>query len=79
LQRSIAFGKEVATKVFVWAAVDGSANVNPPYVPPVGPGLWVSTPPNFPAAANPYASQRRLIVPGVATGTALEPPPPYSA
>src|SRR6187401_2716052 len=54
LQRSIAFGKEVATKVFVWAAVDGSANVNPPYIPPVGPGLWVSTPPNFPAAANPY-------------------------
>lgn len=82
LQRSIAFGKEVATRVFTWAAVDGSANVNPPYAPPiqpVGPGLWTSTPPNFPAAANPYASQRRLIVPGVTNGTALEPPPPYSA
>lgn len=78
LQRSAAFGKEVATRVFAWAAVDGSANVNPPYVPPVGPGFWVSTPPNFPAAANPYASQRRLIVPGVAEGTALEPPPVYS-
>ena len=78
LQRSIAFGKEVAAKVFAWAAVDGSANVNPPYVPPVGPGLWVTTPPNFPAAANPYASQRRLIVPGVANGTALEAPPAYS-
>ena len=82
LQRSIAFGKEVATRVFAWAAVDGSANVNPPYAPPVqpvGPGFWISTPPNFPAAANPYASQRRLIVPDVADGTALEPPPPYSA
>jgi hypothetical protein len=33
LDRSIAFGKEVATRVFAWAAVDGSANVNPPYVP----------------------------------------------
>ena len=42
LQRSIAFGKEVATKVFAWAATDGSANSNPPYVPPpafVGPGF----------------------------------------
>jgi hypothetical protein len=78
LQRSIAFGKEVASRVFAWAAADGSANVNLPYVPPVGPGLWVSTPPNFPGAANPYASQRRLIVPGVANGTALVAPPSYS-
>jgi len=76
LQRSIDFGKTVATKVFAWAATDGSANVNPPYVPPVGPGLWVpsaATPP-----INPYASQRRLLVPGVARGTAVAPPPPYS-
>ncbi|MDX2045929.1 MAG: vanadium-dependent haloperoxidase [Chitinophagaceae bacterium] len=78
LQRSIAHGKEVAARVFAWAATDGSANVNPPYVPPVGPGLWVSTAPNFPAAVNPYASQRRLLVPGVAYGTALQPLPPYS-
>ena len=78
LQRSIAFGKEVAARVFGWAATDGSANVNPPYVPPVGPGLWASTPPNFPSAINPYVNQRRLMVPGVADNTALAPPPPYS-
>jgi PAP2 superfamily len=78
LNRSIAFGKEVATRVFAWSATDGSANVNPPYVPPVGPGLWVSTPPNFPAAVNPYAYQRRLMVAGVANGTALAAPPAYS-
>jgi hypothetical protein len=73
LQRSIAFGKEVATRVFAWAAIDGSANVNPPYcsLPSfVGPAFWVqsvgpgttlnTTPPNNPQAANPYASQRRL-------------------
>ena len=76
LQRSIAFGKEVAKRVSEWAATDGSANVNPPYVPPIGPGLWVPTAPTPPAG--PYASQRRLLVPGVADGTALEPPPPYS-
>jgi len=78
LQRSIAFGKEVAKRVSEWAIADGSANVNPLYVPPVGDGLWESTPPNFPAAINPYASQRRLITPGVADGTALAPPPAYS-
>ncbi|MEO6358262.1 MAG: vanadium-dependent haloperoxidase [Ferruginibacter sp.] len=83
LQRSIAFGKEVATRVFNWAATDGSANVNPPYVlpvgsglPPVGTGLWVPTA-NTPVV-NPYAYQRRLLVPGSANGTKLVPPPPFS-
>ena len=92
LQRSIAFGKEVATRVFAWAAADGSANVNPPYVPSpgfVGPAFWVqsvgpgttlnTSPPNNPQATNPYASQRLLIVPDDINGTTLEPPPPYSA
>jgi len=91
LQRSVAFGKEVATRVFGWAAADGSANVNPAYLPSpsfVGPGFWVqslgagntlvTTPPNNPQATNPYASQLRLIVPDVTNGTALEPPPAYS-
>jgi hypothetical protein len=77
IQRSIAFGKEVATRILAWAATDGSTNVNPPYIPPVGPGLWVPTAPS--PAANPYAIQRRLLVPGVQAGTALEPPPTYSA
>lgn len=78
LQRSINFGKAVAVKVFDWAVTDGSANVNPPYVPPVGPGLWVSTAPNFPSAVNPYASQRRLLVPGVTNNTSIAAPPAYS-
>lgn len=76
LQRSIAFGKEVATRVANWAATDGSANINPPYIPPVGPGLWVptaSTP-----AVNAYAYQRRLLVPASSNGTALAPPPAFS-
>ncbi|HUQ66278.1 MAG TPA: vanadium-dependent haloperoxidase [Flavitalea sp.] len=76
LQRSIAFGKEVAQRVAVWAAGDGFANLNPTYVPPVGPGLWVPTAAT--AAVNPYAYQRRLMVPGVANGTELTPLPPYS-
>ncbi|HEX6170453.1 MAG TPA: vanadium-dependent haloperoxidase, partial [Chitinophagaceae bacterium] len=76
LQRSIAFGKEVATRVFTWASTDGSANVNPPYIPPSGLGLWVPTSPT--PAVNPYANQRRLLVPGSADGTTLVPPPSFS-
>jgi hypothetical protein len=76
MDRSIAFGKEVAMRVFNWAATDGSANVYPPYVPPVGAGLWIPTATTPPI--NPYASQMRLLVPGAADNTALEPPPTFS-
>lgn len=76
LQRSIAFGKEVATRIFAWAATDGFANVNPPYVPPVGPGLWIPTAPTAPVGS--YAYQRRLMVPGSSNGTTLVPPPTFS-
>jgi hypothetical protein len=81
LQRSIAFGKEVATRVFAWAATDGSANVNPPYVPPIRPvglGIWEPTSPPPALPVNPYAYQRRYLVPGSADGTTLVPPPPFS-
>ena len=77
LQRSIAFGKEVASRIFTWAATDGSSNVNPPYVPLVGPGLWVPTSPT--PAVNPYAYQRRKLVPNDANGTELAPPPAFSS
>ena len=78
IERSIAFGKEVATRVFAWSVTDGFANINPPYIPPVGVGLWVPTAPPPAAAINAYAFQRRLIVPGSAQGTALEPLPSFS-
>ncbi|HMF73155.1 MAG TPA: vanadium-dependent haloperoxidase [Flavitalea sp.] len=78
LQRSVAFGKEVSSQVYAWAATDGSANTNPPHVASGKPGTWVSTPPNFPGPVHPYADQRRLLAPGSAAGTTLDPPPPYS-
>jgi hypothetical protein len=94
LQRSIQFGKEVASSVAKWASLDGSGNANGPYVPGpefIGPAFWVqsvgapnqpnflfTTPPNNPQATNPYAYQLRLITPDVTNGTALEPPPAYS-
>lgn len=57
LERSIRFGKEIALKVYDWAATDGFANTNPPYVPTGEVGTWVSTPPNFPKPANPGGSR----------------------
>lgn len=67
IQRSVAFGKEVAERVFNWGLTDGSSNVNPPFIPEIGVGFWIPTAPAPPA--NPYAIQRRLLVPGVADGT----------
>ena len=78
LHRSIDFGKEVARRVFEWSKGDGSLIVRPPYVPPVGPGLWAPTAPNFPAATNPYAGQFRLMVIGSGDGADQPGPPAYS-
>ena len=76
LQRSIFFGKLVAASITYWAAGDGSEIVNPAYIPPSGPGLWVPTAPTPPV--NAYAGQRRLLVPDVAGGMEPSPPPAYS-
>jgi hypothetical protein len=54
LLRSANFGKAVALLVFNWSKADGAVNANAPYIPPVGPGLWVPTPPAFAAAFGPY-------------------------
>jgi len=91
IERSVAFGEEVAKRMVAWAEADGSNNVNGPYIPKpqfIGPAFWVqslgannvlvTTPPNNPQATNPYADQLRLITPDVTNGTALEPPPAYS-
>jgi len=77
VQRSIDFGREVARRVFEWSKTDGSLTVRPIYVPPVGTGLWAPTPPNFPAAVNPYLGLNRLMVAGSNDG-ASQPPPVYS-
>lgn len=82
LARSVAFGKEVATRVFAWASTDVAPNTCSYTDPTAGellanPWLWVRTSPTAPAV-NPCAAYSRLFVPGVANGTALEPPPPFS-
>jgi hypothetical protein len=78
LQRSADLGKEIAKNVFDWSGADGSEIVHPTYVPPVGLGLWVSTPPNFPTSVNPYLGLHRLMVKGSGDGAEQPRPPLYS-
>ncbi len=64
-QRSVNFGKTVAQLVFNWSKTDGLFTTYPPYVPPVGPGLWIPTPPNFSPAAGVVFGKLRPLMPGV--------------
>jgi hypothetical protein len=80
-ERSVAQGQEVADAVLAWGSTDGFATLNNcPYTPPVGPGLWVPTPPSF--ASNPLQPCWGQLRPFVLTSRdecAPPPPPAYSA
>lgn len=77
-QRSVQFGKSIAQLIFNWSTTDGAANANAPYTPPVGPGLWVPTPPALAAPFGPYWGKNRQFVQGSLDGSAPLPPPAYS-
>ena len=77
-QRSKNFGILVADRVFNWLNTDGAFYMYPPYVPPVGPGLWVPTPPAFIPVFAPYVGQLRPLMPGVLNENFAPPPLPYS-
>jgi hypothetical protein len=77
-QRSVAFGKTVAQKIFDWSTTDGALTVYPPYVAPPGIGLWSPTAPNPTSVVAPFWGNNRLFVDGSLTGTSSMPPPPYS-
>jgi hypothetical protein len=81
-RRSVARGEEVAAHVFDWSTTDGGHEAFlrnfPPYTPPSGTGLWVSTPPGFLPALQPYwGANRPFLVPSGAA-CSPEPPPAYS-
>lgn len=78
IANAVEFGKTVASSIFDWAKLDGSQNTYPPYVAPVGPGLWVPTPPAFAAPAAPYQGTYRSFVSDIANKAALPPPISYS-
>ena len=78
IARSNSFGKAVATAVFNWSETDGYKNQSAAYTPPVGPGLWVPTPPGFAAASTPYLGNNRTIIAGSVDNTQPGPPISYS-
>jgi hypothetical protein len=78
VRRSVDRGRLVAAAVYDWSVSDGGhagfANNFPPYVPPVGPGLWVPTPPGFFPALQPYWGSCRTFA--SASGATCPPGPP---
>lgn len=74
-ERSVAFGKEVANKIFEWSKTDNAAWPSS-YAAPTGDGIWKSE--TGAAPANPYWGYNRLMVPG-SLNNASSPPLVYSA
>jgi hypothetical protein len=77
--RSDALGRSVAQSVFGWSRRDGGheaylRNFPPDYVAPVGPGLWVPTPPSFQSALQPSWGRNRCFA--IASGSGCPPRPP---
>ena len=60
---SRAHGVAVANAVLRWASTDGHAEaMAAAYTPPVGPSLWVPTPPNFGTAIEPFCHRVRPLL-----------------
>ena len=81
LARSEAFGAAVGDAIVAWQASDGFTEIRamPAYVPPVGPGLWESTPPNFRVAVEPYWGMLRpMALPSADACFPLPIPIPFS-
>lgn len=80
--RSVARGREVARHVFRWSRTDeGHAaylDNFPAYSPPIGPGLWIPTPPGFLPALQPYWGANRPFALGAEGQCTAPPPPAYS-
>lgn len=76
--RSFAFGKEIAEKIFTWSTTDNSGWPTTPYqLPAPFPGMWQPETPGGPISF-PYWGYNRLMVAGSIDNTVSTPPPPYS-
>jgi hypothetical protein len=77
ISRSADFGRSIADAVFAWSQTDGYNENNAlPYTPPVGPGLWVPTPPAFAKPIGPFWGNDRPIISG--SGDNAQPSAPLS-
>ena len=83
IQNAVDYGHKVATSIFNWSATDGGHEaykhiVDPTYIPPVGPGLWIPTPPAFGPPVHPHWGTNRSFIVNSAALTQPGPPLPYS-
>ncbi len=86
LSRSTARGRTVADAIYIYSLTDGghqgyTRNFPSSYVPPVGPGLWVPTPPLNQSALQPYWGANRSFALPLGDPNALcdpGPPPAFS-
>lgn len=79
LTSSANYGKQVADVIFEWAKTDGVLTACGPWTPPVGPGLWVPTPPGFGPAVLPcLGTNARTFNKDIKTLAQAGPPPAYS-
>ena len=82
LRRSVARGRSMARHIYRWSRGDGGHEAYltnfPEYTLPVGPGFWVSTPPGFLPALQPYWGSNRPFVLAEGARCNPGPPPEYS-
>ena len=79
LAASVEHGRAVAGHQVAWIARDGhAATLGRAYAPPTGESLWVSTPPNYRPAIEPYWAEVRPMVLRRADEVEPEPPVPFS-
>lgn len=81
--RSVAFGKQIAEAIFEWSTTDGAHeaylhNADDSYVPPVGDGYWIPTPPAYVKALQPHWGNNRSFISGIAASTQPNAPIVYS-
>ena len=62
-----AYGQKVASAIFEWSKTDGADQAykhvtDPAYILPVGPGLWIPTPPAFGPPILPYWGSNRPFI-----------------
>lgn len=79
--RSVVWGRSMADAIFTWSKDDGghegyAKNFPDGFVAPVGQGLWISTPPNYQGALQPYWGANRPFV--LSSGGECPAMPPYA-
>jgi hypothetical protein len=81
--RSVAWGETIADAIFTWSTTDGGhqgylSNFPAGYQPPSGPGHWISTPPAYSAALQPYWGHNRPFALASGDACSADPPPVYA-